>query len=216
MNATKITATSSCDTYSVGSTLFTGRIQIQYALVAVLSIIFCISTENLCFPASARAYHLIPRLDGKDLSRGNKRVLVTAPSGWEVIRVPKRWVRDYAMGFRRDGLTDAPVIEIETNHIGRHYSAKLTPRNSYTGVNLETDIKELKHIESFDAGANGILDVWQFHTYNRNYLLVLIVQPDTEGRTEVDVYLSSKDPGQLMPYLNSLKEAARSIRVVNR
>ena len=84
------------------------------------------------------------------------------------------------------------------------------------GVNLETDIEELKLIETFDAGVNGKLDVWRFRTYNRNYLLVVIVQPDNEGCTEVDVDLSSKDATQLMPHLDSLKELVRSIRVVDR
>jgi hypothetical protein len=81
---------------------------------------------------------------------------------------------------------------------------------------LENDITELKRVETFDAGVNGKLDVWRFRTYNRNHLLVLIVQPDTEGRTEVDVYLSGENPAQLTQCLDSLKEVARSIRIVDR
>ena len=84
------------------------------------------------------------------------------------------------------------------------------------GVNLDTDIIGLKRLESFDAGVNGALDIWRFSTYDCNYLLVLIVQPDTEGHTEVDVYLSSNDRAQLMRYSDSLKEVARSIRIVDR
>jgi len=181
-----------------------------------LAILFSSFVGHLCFSASEREHGLIPGPDGKDLTRGNKRVLISAPKGWELVKVPARWARDSALGFGLEGRRGGPVIEIETHHIGHHNSAKVTPRNSYMGVNLETDIEELKLIESFDAGANGKLDMWRFRTYNRHYLLVLIVQPNTEGRTEVDAYLSADDVAQLMPYLNSLKEVARSIRIVNR
>lgn len=148
-------------------------------------------------------------------------MLVTAPKGWEKRTPPiPTWLKpphiDYAVGFGLAGQSDDPVISVWANHRGRSNTEKVTPRNSYMGVNLETDITELKHIESFDAGRNGTLDAWLIRSDIRNYLLVLIVQPDNEGRTEVDVDLSSKDVTQLMPYLHSLKELVRSIRVVDR
>jgi hypothetical protein len=213
-------------TCTAGGILIHRRSQIQVQMISaylrvLLAILFCACSAALCLSAPGRQYELVPQFDGKDLTRGNKRVLVTAPKGWESreYRGPT-WPGfdprdiDYSIAFARKGrAVGRPVIEIETNHIGHHYSAKVTPKNSYMGVNLNTDIKELKLIETFDAGVNGTLDVWRFRTYNRNYLLVLIVQPDTEGRTEVDAYLSADDVAQLMPYLNSLKEVARSIRI---
>jgi len=192
-------------------------------LAVLLAMLLPAYTAHLCFSASAHEYELIPQFGGKDSTRGNKRVLVTAPKGWESgeYRGPT-WRGfdprdiDYAIAFARKGQRGGPVIEIETSHIGRDYSAKVTPRNSFMGVNLNTDIKGLKLMETFDAGINGKLNVWRFGTYNRNYLLVLIVQPDTGGRTEVDVYLSGENPAQLTQCLNSLKEVARSIRIVDR
>lgn len=53
-----------------------------------LVILFSASSGHLCFAASDREYELIPIRDGKDLTRGNRRVLVTAPKGWELVRVP--------------------------------------------------------------------------------------------------------------------------------
>jgi hypothetical protein len=198
-------------------------------LPVALALLFSAFGGHLCHSALERAYELIPIRDGKDLTRGNKEVLVTAPTGWEA---PKDWKAnrqpsprpvwleprdiDYAIGFGLSGKRGDPLLSVWANHRGRANTEKVSPRNSYMGVNLETDITELKHVESFDAGVNGTLDVWQFRTYNRNYLLVLIVQPDNEGRTEVDVYLSSKDVDQLMPHLHSLKEVARSLRFVDR
>jgi hypothetical protein len=178
---------------------------------AALAILFSTLFGHLCFSAPGPEHELIPIRDGLDLSRGNKRVLVTIPKGWE-----QRRDVGYAIGFGLGGRSGDPVISVWVNHRGRSNTEKVKPRNSYMGVNLETDIQELKLIDSFDAGVNGKLDVWRFRTYNRNYLLVLIVQPDSEGRTEVDAYLSAKDVAQLMPYLSSLKEVARSIRIVDR
>ena|SRR5262245_34063699 len=182
-------------------------------LIAILS---CACATDLYSSDSERQYELVPIRDGKDLSRGNKRVLVTTPKGCQ--GASRTWLQregvNYAVGFNCG--PGRPGIDVWANHLGRRNSSKVTPRNSYMGVNLETDINELKHIELFDAGVNGRLRIWRFRTYNRYYLLALIVQPDNEGRTEVDVYLSSKDPAQLMPYLNSLKEVARSIRIVDR
>jgi hypothetical protein len=190
-------------------------------LSVTLAILFLALAGRLCFCASGHEYELLPIPDGKDLSRGNKKVLVTAPKDWEARRPTSPiWLEprniDYAIGFGLVGRRGDPVLSVWTNHRGRSNTKKVGPRNSYMGVNLETDIEELKFIEKFDAGVNGKLDVWRFRTYNRNYLLVLIVQPDSDGRTEVDAYLSAKDVARLMPYLNSLKEVARSIRVVNR
>jgi hypothetical protein len=191
-------------------------------LSVVLAVLSSALVGNHCFAASEHGYKLIPIRDGKDLSRGNKEVLVTAPKGWEARQPSPRpvWFEprniNYAIGFGLVGERADPVLSVWTNHRGRSNTEKVNPRNSYMGVNLETDIQELKLIGSFDAGVNGKLDVWRFRTYDRNYLLVLIVQPDSEGRTEVDAYLSAKDVAQLMPYLNSLKEVARSIRVVSR
>lgn len=192
-------------------------------LSVLFAIVFCVCPAHLSLSYLGHQYTLIPIRDGKNLTRGNKRVFVTAPKGWENLKYRgPTWPGfnprdiDYSVGFTRKSRTGGPVIEVETCHIGHHYSAKVTPKTSYMGVNLNTDVKELKLIETFDAGVNGKLDVWQFRTYNRNYLLVLIVQPDAEGRTEVDAYLSADAAAQLMPYLNSLKEVARSIRVVNR
>jgi hypothetical protein len=182
----------------------------------LITILFCACATDLYSSGSARQYELTPIRDGKDLSRGNKRVLVTTPEACEGSN--PSWLEregiNYAVGFYCG--SGRPAIDVWANHIGRHNSAKVTARNSYMGVNLETHISELKHIESFDAGANGRLKIWRFRTYNRNYLLTLIVQPDNEGRTEVDVSLSSEDPAQLTRYLNTLKKVARSIRVVNR
>ena len=183
---------------------------------AVLVVVFSALAGCHCFGASEHECELIPIRDGKDLTRGNKRVLVTCPKGWELVRVPKRWVRDYAVGFGLAGKRGDPVLSVLASHRGRANTEKVSPRTSYMGVNLETDLEELEPIESFDAGVNAKLDVWRFRTYNRNYLLILMVQPDSQGRTEVDAYLSAKDVAQIMPYLNSLKEVARSIRVVNR
>jgi hypothetical protein len=189
----------------------------------VLAILICALPVHWCVSASTHEYELLPLRDGKDLSQGNKKVLVTAPKGWETLPYHgPSWPGfdprdiDHAIGFAQKGRARGAVIEIETNHIGHHYSAKVTPRNSYMGVNLNTHIKELKLIETFSAGVNGKLDVWRFCTYNRNYLLVLIVQPGPKGRTEVDVYLSGENPAQLTQCLNSLKDVARSIRIVNR
>jgi hypothetical protein len=198
------------------------RKRIACSLV-VLAILFAAFWAHLCFSASKHEYELIPIPDGKDLTRGNKRVLVTVPNGWEAEGQPSPrpvWLEprdsDYAVGFGLAGSRGDPVLSVCANHRGRSNTAKVSPRNSYMGVNLETEIEELKLIETFDAGVNGKLDVWRFRTYNRNYLLVVIVQPDNEGRTEVDVDLSSKDATQLMPHLDSLKELVRSIRVVDR
>jgi hypothetical protein len=168
------------------------------------------SAGRLCSVAAAEPQQLIPIPCGWDMSRGNKRVLVTPPKGWE----GRGDGSEVAFGLR--GRTGYPIIGVLANHVCRQYSGKITPRHSYMGENLNTDMRGLKRLESVDAGVNGTLEIWRFHTYNRNYLLVLIVRPDTEGRTEVDVYLSSDDPGQLMRFLNSLKEVARSIRIVNR
>jgi hypothetical protein len=192
-------------------------------LTALLAILFSVCAAHLCLAASARDYELIPGPDGLDLSRGNKKVLVTAPKGWVAKGQPSPrpvWLEpraiDYAIGFGLAGKRGDPVLSVWANHRGRHNTKKVTPRTSYMGENLETDITEVKHVDSFDAGVNGKLDVWRFRTYNRTYLLVLIVQPDSEGRTEVDIYLSGKDASQVMPYLKSLKEVARSIRVEDR
>jgi hypothetical protein len=189
---------------------------ITACLPVLVAILFWVWPAHLCLVASEKQYELLPIRDGRDLSRGNKKIVVTAPAGCE--GSSPTWLGregiNYAVGFNCG--PGRPGIDVSANHRGRGNSAKVTPENSYMGVNLETDIEQLKHIGSFDAGVNGTLDVWRFRTYNRNYLFVLIVRPDTEGRTEVDVYLSSKDPGQLMRYLNALKEVARSIRIVNR
>jgi hypothetical protein len=187
----------------------------------LIAILFCVCPAHLSLSYSGRQYELLPIPDGKDLSRGNKKVLVTAPKDWEARRPPSpTWLEprniDYAIGFELVGRRGDPALSVWSNHRGRSNTKKVGPRNSYMGVNLETDIEELKLIEKFDAGVNGKLDVWRFRTYNRNYLLVLIVQPDSQGRTEVDAYLSADGVAQLMPYLNSLKEVARSIRIVNR
>jgi hypothetical protein len=184
---------------------------ITACLQVLLAILFCACPTHLCFSAAPCHYELISGPDGLDLSRGNKKVLVTAPKGWE-----KRRYVGYAVGFGVPGQSGDPAISVLANHIGRRSSAKVTPRNSYMGVNLETDIRDMKEIGSFDAGVNGKLRIWQFRTYNRNYLLTLIVQPDNEGRTEVDICLSGEDADQIMAHKKRLKEVARSIRIVNR
>jgi hypothetical protein len=190
------------------------RIRIRGASVVVLGAILWVSTAHFCFSALARQYELIPGPDGLNRSRGNKWVLVKAPKGWESRE--QRRVGDFAVGFGLAGRRGDPVLSVWANHLSRSNTGKVTAKNSYMGENLETAITELKRISSFDARPNGPLDVWLIRTDIRNYLLVVMVQPDNEGRTEVDIYLSSKDVAQLMPYLNSLKEVARSIRVVNR
>lgn len=189
---------------------------ITACLPILVAIVFCVCPAHFCFPASAREYELIPIRDGKDLTRGNKRVLVTAPEGCE--GSSPTWLEregiNYAVGFYcgpgRLG------IDVWANHRGRDNTAAVTPTNSYMGVNLETNIRDMKEIGSFDAGVNGKLRIWQFRTYNRNYLLTLIVQPDHEGRTEVDICLSGEDADQIMAHLKRLKEVARSIRIVDR
>jgi hypothetical protein len=186
---------------------------IAVRLRVLVAILFCVPI-HLCVASSARQYELNPIPDGKDLTRGNKKVLVSAPKGWQ-----RRGLYDYTVGFglaSDSGNPADPAIGVEVNHRGRYNTKRLTPRNSYMGETLESQIRELKHVESFDAGANGKLRIWRFRTYNRNYLLTLIVQPDNEGRTEVDVYVSSDDPKRLVRYLTSLKEVARSIRIVDR
>jgi hypothetical protein len=182
----------------------------------LIAILFCVCPAHLSLSYSGRQYTLIPIRDGKDLTRGNKRVLVTTPKGCE--GSSPTWLEregiNYAVGFYcgpgRLG------IDVWANHRGRDNTAAVTPTNSYMGVNLETDIRDMTEIESFDAGVNGKLRIWQFRTYNRNYLLTLIVQPDNEGRTEVDICLSGEDAEQIMAHKKRLKEVARSIRIVNR
>jgi hypothetical protein len=187
----------------------------------VLAILFCALPIHRCVCASTRECELIPGRDGKDLTRGNKRVVVGAPNGWEVKQLPTPmpiWFkpRDFEVALGPVGKSDCPFITVEASHRGRHNTVEVTPRNSSLAGNLDVEFKELRRIDSFDAGVNGILDVWRIRTYNDNYLLVLLVQPDAEGRTEVDVYLSGENPAQLTQCLNSLKEVARSIRIVNR
>ncbi|PYK09189.1 MAG: hypothetical protein DME65_12550 [Verrucomicrobia bacterium] len=188
-----------------------------------LVILFSVSFGHLCFSAPEHEYELIPIPDGKDLSRGNKKVLVTAPKDWEANRQPSPrpiWLEprdiDYAITFGLSGKRGGPVLSVCANHRGRSDAVTVSPRNSYMGVNLETDIEQLKLIKTIDAGANGKLDVWRFRTYNRNYLLVVIVQRDTAGRIEVDIDLSAKGGAQLMPYLSSLEAVARFIRIIDR
>ena len=122
---------------------------------------------------------------------------------------------DFAVGFHLVGQHSDPVLSVWANHRGRSNTDAVTPKNSYMVANLETDITELKQIESFDAGVNGRQKIWQIRTGIGDYLLVLLVQPDKQGRTEVDIYLSGVEADQLRPYLTSLKEVAKSIRIVD-
>jgi hypothetical protein len=211
------------ESYLSWNNLTVRDVKIGAARVVVPTILLLVSTGSLSFSASAHSYELIPGRDGLDLSRGNKRVLVTAPKGWEA---PKGWPVgpvwfqprniDYAIGFRLVGQDSDLVLSVWSNHRGRSNTDKVTPRNSYVAANLETNITELKQIESFDAGLNGRQKIWQIRTGINDYLLVLIVQPDKQGRTEVDIYLSGVEADQLRPYLGSLKEVAKSIRIVDR
>jgi hypothetical protein len=88
------------------------------------------------------------------------------------------------------------------------------PKKSYLVnaiVKQNGEITELKKIGSFDAGKKGRLSVWVIRSEAYDYLLVLIAQ----GHTEIDIYLSGPEAAELKQSIRSLKEVARSVRIVN-
>src|SRR5215469_4636380 len=71
-------------------------------------------------------------------------------------------------------------------------------------------IKSIKKIGSFDGKPNGLLNLWRLHANSYDMYVALIV----DGHVIVEVNLRCDDHALVKPYLEVLKDEARSVRII--
>lgn len=195
-----------------------------------LGIMFVLAVQCAC----GAEYELSPRkMDG---SKANVAVYCMTPVGWQGWKDDPHYL-DGVAGLNRELLEDAHAVSVYflqqgCKHRPRCPSLSLDTKGLKPGqqVNMHTELESfVRQVEqhqkpedpdpsvarfgSFESAASSRWTIWQIHcSFYDDYLLTMTVQDNVL----ITIYLQAREAKRILGKVDSLKELARSVRVVRR